>query len=174
MVEHFIDLRLYLGLVGNMGFGEGRFYEDSDYHRERSLAAMMHVRDQVDAVADGRYSSLRFSDGSLFRDELKVRKFLEYCSTNIPGSDEVISLVDSMHGQITFWRKARFNGWSKNRSEELVREMLKFGYSPKGGVNFCIYRSLLAHCNDEAARKKWEAKIEEEVVQEWLRRFEFH
>ena len=130
MIQQYADLTLYFGRCNADGRGEGRFDANAkdDWSRRRYMHAMENVQRYL---SPGWGYGLTVVGGYLVSSEQEALTLIQHAETNIPNSHALVELVDSMHGDIRFFRKIRFNGAVESQRDELIRQMKKTGYVPK-------------------------------------------
>lgn len=134
MTERYAELMLYMGLCNNHGFGEGKFSKNlnDNYSKKRYMGAVQHVRKIIDlgATREEYVPSLEYGYFKIVEDETEAKKLIEYCQQNIPSAEEVIELLDSMHGKIRFLRNIKFNGATQQDKSKLIEVINKSGIGP--------------------------------------------
>jgi|SRR3989338_5489313 len=134
MTERYVDLTLYFGLCDSHGFRpETRFDPSmlrSDLTRSWYTDAMRIVNEYLDPMLSTRYG-LTIVGGYLVDNETEALRVIQFAEENMQDANRVIELKDCIHGKIRFFRKIRFGGFTEDRLNELVEQLMGSGYEPK-------------------------------------------
>ena len=147
--EKYAELRLYYGLCSNEGCSEGRFGDfrkEDSWYKNRFEKAMRTVHRYLEPNFS---RGLRLASGSLVRGEDEAKTLIQFAEKNINDTSGIIELIDSMHGEISFWRKIHFSGWTIEQQERLIGELKKSNYEPVNREKERIERMRKLSANNE-------------------------
>lgn len=161
MTEKYAELKLYFGLCNSDGCGEGRFSPQrkdntSSVHFDRAMKTVQYY------LAPERSYGFRFGIAEhLVHDDKEASKLIEFAEKNIRGAWGVIELDNSRDGQLSFWKKIQFMGWTENQKEKLISELKKSKYIPRDENRERIEAMLKM----KGMGENWQATINDKLAQ---------
>lgn len=162
MVINHAELRLYRGGCSSRGLTEGRFFPEN--RDERSRARFSEAQGIVQDAVSGMCGRVHiYLPSSFVRSLEEAESLADYAESKIAGSRRLILLEDVMHGDISFCRLIRFDGYASVQKRELVELLKNSGYIPSDielDMDLRAIEEIRRTCgSDEKLERKWRKEI---------------
>ncbi|MBN1377492.1 hypothetical protein JW949_04155 [Candidatus Woesearchaeota archaeon] len=160
MTKKNANLNLYYGLCNSDGLSEGKFYlpKDNPWSKRRFFRGM-HIVQRY--LQPDYYWGLKIGGFKLVRNEDEAKDLIQFAERNIQGASGLIELIEASHGTITFWRRIRFEGWTRIQQDELVRELMKSNYKPYDRNREDIERQIIS--SPSGSQNYWNELMEKKL-----------
>ncbi|MEI6731763.1 MAG: hypothetical protein WCK90_03725 [archaeon] len=133
----YAQLNLYAGIISNDGVSEGRFNSEVQdlESQKRYFEAMKVVNRAIDSFHNGnefdKFSNrIEYCVYPLVENESQAKTMIDILSQHYPNGKPVISLIDSMHGHLRFYRQIEFEGMTEADKPLLVERVNSTGMGP--------------------------------------------